>query len=368
MTINAAYRVGTTPVLISDFLVTTEPGNETGIEVPSFPRISEVIDPLTGAPVIGLQRKVARINPKLVVAGSGNGRSVETVLTRLNNFCLVSDSINDLKSYLSTQNEFSGQKRCCLIGHLVNVSVNTFRWESHTKEFSIGIGFVEGSGAALFHEVVPAFNQQASPHPDFVFDRCAEDTLNVTATLYANEIAIGNTLERHFGGGYDVFIFADGEFQRIDEVVYLFYHLEPRSDNTVRVGRAPVYIKNSYFGETGLVASFLTDTAIRRNSKPHQRIALVRPCINTNVADVPNMPISDLPLGASRIAVGFIGKHISGQSEVFTAIVQNKEAEMFKLHLTGETRDSLHEIRFDCPEVIMNNILAAAFQKFTRPT
>jgi len=80
------------------------------------------------------------------------------------------------------------------------------------------------------------------------------------------------------------------------------------------------------------------------------------------------MPISDLPLGASRIAVGFIGKHISGQSEVFTAIVQNKEAEMFKLHLTGETRDSLHEIRFDCPEVIMNNILAAAFQKFTRPT
>ena len=210
------------------------------------------------------------------------------------------------------------------------------------------------------------FDQQASPHPDYVFDRCAQDTLNVTATLYANEITSGNTLERHFGGGYDIFIFADGRFQRVDEVVYLFYQTKLLNANTVRLMTAPVYIKNAYFGEVGLVTSLLMDTAIRRNTDPHQRIALVRPCINARSAIIPDISIADLPLGAARIAVGLIGQHVSGEPEVFTAIVQNSEAQLFKIGLTGETRGSLHEVRFECPEVIMNNILAAAFQQFTR--
>ena len=128
MTINAAYRVGTVPVLISDFLVTAKGERGASIEVPSFPKIREVIDPLTGTSVIGLQRKAVIIHPKLVVAGSGNGASIEVIMTRLSNYCRVDDSIADLRSYLTAQGQFLGEARCCLIGHLVDKSVYTFRW------------------------------------------------------------------------------------------------------------------------------------------------------------------------------------------------------------------------------------------------
>ncbi|MFH6782944.1 MULTISPECIES: hypothetical protein [Methylobacterium] len=367
MTVNAAYRVGTVPVLISDFLVTTEPGRARSIDLPSFPNISEVTDPLTGVSMVGLQRKSAVIGNSIAITGSGNAASIKQIINRLSKYMQKDESIDILKDYLGTQTEFKGARCCILVGHHVGQKISTFRWDSATGVFAAGLGFVEGSGAEMFRSVVPFFDQQGDPHPDYVFDRCVEDTLHVTATLYANEIAHGNTLERHFGGGYDVFIYVDGMFRRIEEVVYLFYRLKILGPDTMRVYPQPVYIKNMYFGDVGFIISFLTDSAVRRNAEPHQRVARIEPLITGN-HQVPNIPIESISLNSPKIAIGFLGEAITGEEEVFTAVVQGDEARQFNIFIGDKWQGKLREVRFECPEIIMNNISQAAFLKFIRKT
>lgn len=362
MTLNAAYRCGGIPILISDFLVTNQ-GAGDHIVIPSIEDISKVL-PDQYQKSFSLVRKTKLILPNFVITGSGDGDAIEAVFRRLSTFCWPEFGIADLQSYLDTQ---TGIGACTIVGHLVDLAgTHTFRWQSSTNTFETGDRFIEGRGRTLFLDVLPTIDLGPIA-PGFELEVCTEAAVNAVATLMANELKQSNTLLSGFGGGYDIYIFAKGEFKLLDEIVYLFYQIWLQSADTIRCSQLPVYWKISYLNQTALLLSFITHNGIVNLAvPPQQRIALVHPVILADRTPIPNILIKELDLRGKIYGIGLIGKHKSGADEVFTAVVQGAGAQDFNIKLTGKTKDGLDEVRFECPDVIMNNISAAAFVKFTR--
>ena len=358
MTINAVYRSGGTPILLSDYLATrnTSDGH---IQIPTVEEIA------TEGSVVALLRKARLILPNLVIAGSGDGSAIETVFRRLIDFATPNMILPEIRDYLETQ---EGLNACTIVGHLVTEEVHTFRWNSINKKFEIGERFIEGSGRHLFADVLPRTDLGRAVE-GYEFAVAREAALQAATTLIGNEVRSGNTIAEKFGGGYDIYVWNGEAFQLIDDVVYLIYRIDFPNERDVRIYPLPFYVKIFSVGEYMAVMSLLSDTAVMRiKGKPHQRINIIPPVPSTKTA-VPDQQIQDIKLTAPLYGIGMIGPNINGAEEIFTAVVASEGfgAEMFNIRRTGLKKgDDLHEIRFEIPEVVMTNILQATIKQLGR--
>jgi hypothetical protein len=367
MTLNAAYRCSEHPILISDFLVSEQGRSGAHIDLPTVENVDRVVPAGSNVTLVNLLRKSARILPNLVIGGSGTVNGIATVLRRLRNYCWREMTFEEFAGYLYTQDDIP-EPGCTLTGHFVEAAqIHTFRWRSKDRAVEEANEFVQGSGRRLFLETIPHL-QFGAIDPGHQFEGARECALYATVTLYANELKLGNTLSDKFGVGYDIFVFADGEFRLVDGATYLLFQTRWVDGDTLRLFRLPTHVQSSYFGEACLVRSLIAKTGVRDAASPHERVALIRPLYTSPNEPLllPDTPLSELPLTSPVYGIGILGTARDGADEVFSAVVSGEEARFFNIQLTGTTRGDLHEVRFDMPGNIMSNIVSAAVTKFRR--
>jgi hypothetical protein len=357
MTISVAYRSGDTPILLADYLATrpTEGGH---IQIPTVEQITA-----PGA-VVALVRKARLIMPNFVVAGSGDGNAIETIFRRLSNFSAADLTLEELRDYLDLQDNVSD---CTIVGHLVTGKINTFRWNSTDRTFLTDEKFVDGSGRHLFADVLPHIDLGKAA-AGYHFEVAREAAVNATTTLIGNEVSSGNTVAEKFGGGYDIYVWDGKAFRLIEDAVYLFYRISFPDERTIRLYSMPFYVKIFAIDDYMGVMTFLANTAVAQlKGEPHQRISIVPP-IPPSTRPVPDRQISEIELTAPLYGIGMIGPNREGRDEIFTAVVANNGygAEFFKISLTGVKKGDLHEVRFELPEAVMNNILHATVKSLGR--
>jgi len=184
MTLNALFKAGDIPCLISDHFV-AEGDNRY------------------------LTRKSAIMSPQLVVAASDDGWAADIVLQRIHDrfsgagaapvtrkalFVDLLGSITDLKEF-----------PCTIIGWLIEGRKDpiSFRWNSR---FPLSLKskqsqFVEGRGDRLHNLVIPPFVPITRLDPATnALSYCAE----VTAALWMNEVLAGALSKEKCGGGFDI--------------------------------------------------------------------------------------------------------------------------------------------------------------------
>jgi hypothetical protein len=357
MTINAVYSSGGTPILLSDYLATRDT-RDGHIQIPT---VEEIV--LEGS-VVALLRKARLVLPNFLIAGSGDGNAIETVFRRLINFATPTLTLTELQDYLDTQEDLNA---CTIVGHLIADGVHTFRWRSSDNTFETGEQFIEGSGRNLFADVLPHIDRGKAVE-GYEFAVAREAAIQATTTLIGNEVCSANTIAEKFGGGYDIYVWDGDTFRLIDDIVYLIYRISFPNERDVRIYPAPFYVKIFAVGEYMAVMTFLSDTAIARlKGEPHQRISLIPP-VPPSTAAVPDRQIEDIKLTAPTYGIGIIGPNINEKDEIFTAVVASGGygAEMFNIRRTGLKKGDLHEIRFEIPETLMNNILQAAIKQLGR--
>jgi hypothetical protein len=357
MTINAVYRSGNTPILLADYLA-TRPTAGGHIQIPT---VEEITAPDS---VVALVRKARLLLPNLVVAGSGDGNAIESIFQRLNNFAVGGLSFDELRDYLDLQDNLAD---CTIVGHLVTDEIYTFRWNSTDQSFLLDDKFVEGSGRHLFADVLPHINLgQAAAGYDFEVAR--EAAVNAATTLIGNEVSSGNTIAEKFGGGYDIYVWDGYAFRLLDNIVYLFYRIAFPNERDIRVYPMPFYVKIFAIDDYMGVMTFLNNTAVSKlKGEPHQRISIVPP-IPPSAAQVPDRQIADIELTAPLYGIGMIGPNLAGRDEIFTAVLAGNgyAAELVKIFMTGAKKENLHEVRFELPDTVMNNILVAAVRRLGR--
>jgi hypothetical protein len=314
---------------------------------------------------VALVRKARLIMPNLVVAGSGDGNDIETIFRRLGNFSAADLTLEELRNYLALQDNVAD---CTIVGHLVTEGeVNTFRWSSTDRVFLTDEKFIEGSGRHLFADVLPHIDRGKAA-AGYDFDVAREAAVMATTTLIGNEVSSGNTVAEKFGGGYDIYVWDGKAFRLIEDVVYLFYRIAFPDERTIRLYPMPFYVKIFAIGDYMGVMTLLVNSAVSRlKGDPHQRISIVPP-IPPSTSPVPDRQISEIELTAPLYGIGMIGPNLAGRDEVFTAVVANNGygAELFKIFLTGVKKGDLSEVRFELPEMVMNNILEATVKRLGR--
>ena len=364
MTLVAAYRVGSVPFLISDFLVTAD-GEERSLEVPAFPNF-RLTSGLSAFHVVQLRRKSFRVWDDLIVAGCDSVAGIAKIFSRLGAHRWPRRDLPSLKEFFERQS-LNPFENCTIVGHLLAAPDNliTFRWHSTTGAFDTGECFTEGSGVGLFSDVVPSVNFGAIRSEEQL-EGAIESALHVTTTLYANEARSGNTLEQRMGGGYDIYTNVGRGFEPVKRVTYLFYACEVRDRNTMRFFSTPLLVQHRLFDQVAFIRVAGGNAMLHPGTDADERVALAFPLHARKRIPLRDVALDSIPYTSPRYAIGMIGRTSSGEQEVFTTIVSREEAKQFKIYRTGLMQGSLTEVRFELPDMIMNNIAKTAGQRFLR--
>lgn len=361
MTLSSVFRADGVPCLISDFLVTSDQSK--GIDVSTYPQFEKMY-PDEKFKISNLLRKAMLISPNLLVAGSGNGHSAQRIFSRL--LAIFGDrkvTRDDLEDAFSQMDDIKGDGLACVIvGWIVDgPDPISFRWNSSVPyETAYGRDFTEGSGKAIY-ERLSKNTLDARISPSERFEGAAQFCLLRTAPLWANELLNGSTLANRFGVGYDIYIYDNGEFRLLEEVVYLLFRMEflnAEDGVTYRTYTLPVYTKQFYIDDTCLVRVFLTPNMMGICERKEEGISIIRPMLTHSTSSSNSrVPFAEMALTAPRYAVCWVVD--SGtESKIYPFVGSGTHAEEFRIYRTGNRDENgLEEIRFELPISKLQNMV-----------
>lgn len=388
MTLVAAYFVGKTPILISDFLLSSLRKGREHEAVPTYVNVDKALPPDWEVRVAGLARKSAIINDKFAVAGAGSTLLISTFFKLLfAEFHNSSPTRKELQSFFQNNNDLpSGGLNCVIVGWIVeNESPVSFKYSSNQMdELQFGDVYIEGSGCDLFKNKV--WVEEATNWGAIDTEIALKHCLERLAVLMANEVVGGHSISNRFGGGYDL-IFYDGEcFRTIDEVTYLILNSDmitfsengniPRTEaigddvtrNSSELGKlgAPILFKTGYAEEFPIIRAVIPkNNQVGSDHLDSERIIVIEPLATKDGKGKKLSRVyhtDDFPYFSKYLMVVIFGVNRTGASELFIAAVRDGEARAFKLNSIGKDG----KVKFYFPIDIMDSILSAAKKQFLK--
>jgi hypothetical protein len=197
VTLIAAYRDRGVPVLLGDFLI------------------------IGSGQAAGLRKKVHRLQPNLVVGWTGHKLAAELVLTGLHHrFQAERPTKAGLEQFLTSFPTGNlGSLSVTLVGWICDHGQYCFRWRSDwPQSVFYGDYHFAGSGEAMFRHIFGTGSGIDAPDPDDP----AERILFAACRLLIDEVSGRFFQSMGFGHAYEALYLDQGEFQYLDDVLYVF--------------------------------------------------------------------------------------------------------------------------------------------------
>lgn len=238
LTLNHGY-----PILMADLLISS-PYSDGVIEIPTFVNgTGKIFTNMKGNKPLKLQQKLYIINDRLCVALGGRGDQMYTFLKRMKTFYGTNDfDDGDLLNFVDNYPKDESNRLIAIVlkSQQVNGEFNfTVRSVGELRLIDNGRFdkvFAGGSGARQFLEFI-------NTNP-----RCATDITNLDALLVMNqqlisywlgqEVARAESLSNCWGAGYEMVIFENGRFLKLDEYTVIF--LAGKLGKDIKFEAAPV--------------------------------------------------------------------------------------------------------------------------------
>ncbi len=264
MTVIAAFLLGGFPIVIGDMLISGPELTDTQVGIPTVDdEITDVFPAGSGYSIVGMQQKVFILSEDLAVAWAGNLVAAKTLITELSSLARAGPIT------VASINSFARNDAPAICGDLNASLVGAFSDSDGIRLFGYNAqniavpGFqdvmIAGTGAdavtKLLSDLPPSLEViRGTTH---ALSEAVCKTLILTGVLLSLEIGNRESLRTFYGGGYELASRIGHRFSKIDDVTYVFWYAEIRSDG-VRLNLPHTYLKFAYKDDALLIRSFHT--------------------------------------------------------------------------------------------------------------
>jgi|RhiMethySRZTD1v2_1073278.scaffolds.fasta_scaffold01336_19 hypothetical protein len=363
MTIVARLTINDFPLLVGDVLLSAPETPGRTVRVPTVGDITQVFPEGSGFMPSGLRQKIAVIGDNLVIGWSGSRIAAKTVIQELITRNKHEQFSNDsLMKHLNSLDETSGAQKVGFVGFIKDargIAQFGFRYLD-LQTASFGRMGLLGTGSGHFEEVIQSltsFPQPSRPINDL--ERALGHGLICSGVLLSAEIVTRESLLHFFGGGYEVASLIKGQFKKLDNITYLFWHGEI-SANGIGVNLHQV-CKYSYANDLLLIRA-ATLSAFSKESRLtiKQSIDVVPPIYRDAIAE----ELSSVPrptFDSTWLCSYYLVPNPKGGIAVFAEVHYSVEG---KAPIQFEEKEDHLLIAFDKDK--LQRTLKTAFDSFDR--
>ena len=363
MTLIAAYKVGKSPVLLSDILATGA-GRHENKRLPTTVNLHGPLPTDYGQTVTNLVRKSFVISGNFAVAVAGSSLSAKNILNEIFDFVKGEIiTLEELKVFMSSIGDYNSTAMdCTFVGWIIEEGCPiSFKWRSTAPTiFETGGDYVEGSGRELLLNSCWSKYQSSWELKDS-FSHPQHYCLTQIASLVVNEITNGVTLSNLFGCGYDLIIWDGKKFRYASDLTFLIldikYLLEGNFD------RMPIIIRYAQVEDCLVIRSILVENQLGVLGDPEQRerSAIVPPLTSDRKTHRFSKEYNWDEISHFTDPIFVIINKIGSDGKIqhWSAGVRGEEAKMFMLERIAENR-----IKLILPKFILDNMATKARAQF----
>lgn len=208
------------PIMMADVLIRSTESNPE-IETPTFVKgKGDLFNELEIRKPIGFKQKLYIINHRLCLALGGRGDQMRTFLNRVKTFYGTVDfDYSQLEDYIKHYPQEDATELMAIIlsstkdkkGIRFNV-LTIGGIEPHNNHMYSQV-FASSSGVDQFLNFIDKPNRFQSNIADPVFAM----NLQLIGYWLAHEVAVGETLKKLWGAGYEMILFRDGKFVKLED-------------------------------------------------------------------------------------------------------------------------------------------------------
>jgi hypothetical protein len=245
------------PLMLADILITTpQPDRQTQADaLPSIGHLALIADSAIDlGRVAGLAQKVCVIAADLAVGWSGDYKSAERIISAMRAYPWP-DRITtyDVQECLATTS-YEDQAAVSLVG--------IFSHDKWFGEFGMNAPKVSlplfnecrviGGGSGAFIRMCRDIGDLCLPTPeesDSSWVKATTAVLMASSTLIGEEVNNFGGLPEGFGGLFEVLMFQDDKFTKLDDILYCFWAVLEHSKEEAVLAAYTAFIKVKYYGD-----------------------------------------------------------------------------------------------------------------------
>ena len=252
MTLVATVSPFGCPLMLGDILITGAPNAQNMAKLPTIGSLHLVDDSVVDlSRVAWLAQKICTINDNLAVGWSGSYEFAKRIISSMRAFPWNDQiELDDVQQCLATT-QYDDQAAVSLVGVLARAD--------DFCQFGLNAGTVTlplfnecriiGSGRDNFIQMargmdLPALDPGIKNDPSWPHAIAA--TLIASAAFLGQEMNVYGGLVNDFGGGFEILIFENSKFIKLDDVLYCFWRLLGHNENEITLASQTVFVKMKY--------------------------------------------------------------------------------------------------------------------------
>lgn len=239
MTLVAAFKIKNIPVLIGDLLLSGK-GKQSILYLPTVGDISQFqLYPNSSEAVVALTHKVNIINKDIVIGWAGSHLGAKIILSDLKQTSETETFTKEsLEKFFITRKSWIGNDELAFIGYIKDANgVHLFEYsynqcpiykpklDAYEELRIIGTGYYDTE--KLLENNVIKYNENLCE-----FDNAAISAISLCGWFFADEMRLSKdstidmndrTLFDYYGGGYEIAIYTENGFCKLDKITYLYW-------------------------------------------------------------------------------------------------------------------------------------------------
>ncbi len=326
MTLGVSYSIHQQPVVLGDLLLSGDE-REHDVFVPSVGNVEEVFCKGSGYSITGMTQKVIVISKDMAITWAGNEVAARLAIAELRALAAkgldpdrVQALLDGLPAVLMTLDlELTGWYVYENCGYPIEFRSS----EGHSCDCD-HLRLV-GNGAPLFQALLDGHQwvTGANRGMDAEGGKCLSTTCAFAGMLLELELKKSPTsLLNFFGGGYEVALFDEGSFRKLDDVTHVYWNVQV-SEKGVGITQ-PFHIRKQFYRDANLMimpVRFVRDGA--KTGIVHQELYVVQEPGGTLKRE--DVSVDDLPSLNSRHTCHYF---IQGEAaQVFTRVQYRERPE-----------------------------------------
>lgn len=248
MTLIAGYIINSCPVLLGDVLVSNPIGKGKSISTPTWNKVEEVQqEPLQ---IVRVVQKVNVVHDHACFAWAGSYIQARVFATALREHLETNDlDETKMREFFKSFEKSDYDDLICIIYTLDKGILKRYHLNAAEYPLDGVMAQTGGTGQGHFIKSVEHFFKQADEN-DTRAETVLAPGLSYIAAAFGEQIFTGDGMEEGWGGAFELAYFAGGKFQKLDDVLYVFWIAKEYATGEMKLQQFPYLVKTNYFGDT----------------------------------------------------------------------------------------------------------------------
>ncbi|MDQ6981590.1 MAG: hypothetical protein Q9M08_01090 [Mariprofundus sp.] len=255
MTLIAAMRVNQIPIILGDLLISRETKDDDlpSVSIPSLHSVNTYLGEDSQLQVVGLSQKVNIISENFCIAWTGRKYQARALIRHLHKKC--GGRTVTVKEFKELLDQYPIEKMDDLdcIAYLYDYETKGF-WRKNRNIPMFELDSLEdvqvgGTGTPKFIQTIERIKDGHIEGEYTSLEESLGRVMGFTSTAFGNQVMKGEGITEGWGGGFEVAYLRGKSFEKVSDVMHLFWTIRELDDGEFEIESSPRFIKSSYQGE-----------------------------------------------------------------------------------------------------------------------